>query len=93
MIEEIIEEMTRYGFTLTTGQVEKYLQIKRAKKDINECGFDTVARESYLETLSQKIMGKSWPCGGTPKEEQEEFLKELGEKAAVHNYKWKMWDE
>ncbi len=62
------------GFRLTKEQFLEILESgPRVKLDLMENGPDTSNRESFMDLLAQKVVGRKWPEGSASKGEVEEF--------------------
>ncbi len=65
-----------YSVKMTRSQLSKFLQKHpRLAAEIVQMGFDTGARESFIEYLSTDLTGTMWPLNGDALKYKKEFYK------------------
>ncbi len=89
LLQDVIDTFPNYAcLVLTTEQAIEFLaKFPRLGELIDVGGIDSDLRDSLLNTLSRKLIDKSWPVRGTPKEEIIAFYKELYATAEKAGYK------
>lgn len=95
VIDNIIGNIRMYGLELTNEQCEEFLkenleivhELARVEWD-----FDTVVRETFIDTFADQLVGLSWPIGSSSADETNHFYKEFKKKCDEKGYKFK-YDE
>lgn len=72
---------------LTPEQLEEVASSPRVRADIAIGGIDTVTRETAMDVLAQKIVGRSWPMYGDGETVRKQFFVDFEREAVAKGYK------
>lgn len=78
---EVASAMRRYGLSLTPVQIQEVFESSLSAREVaSEFGFDTGAREVFLDALVAYVgVSGEWPTFSTPDDEAARFYESFAE--------------